>query len=98
MADTTQLEEVLTLALRLSPGERLRLVERVVSSVERDIEAPPANEQQPEEHWGQGLVRLLQELGPIEMVNPEIEDPVEWVQEQRRKDAERLKPYWDGEK
>ena len=37
MAHTTQLEEALALALQLPPGDRLRLVERVVASVEREI-------------------------------------------------------------
>jgi hypothetical protein len=29
------------------------------------------------------------------MKNPEIEDPVEWVNEQRRQDNERLNSSWD---
>ena len=87
-------EEVLALALRLAPKERLQLIEEMAFSVEADFEpAPP----EPEPHWGQSLVRLLTEPSPIEMANPEIEDPVEWVKEQRRKDAERLQSYWDDE-
>ncbi len=86
--------EILQQARTLSTQERKELVKLLVDSL--DVEKPTADE--PEEHWGQSLVRLLTELGPIEMANPEIEDPVEWVQEQRRQDAERLKPYWDGEK
>ena len=37
MGHTTQLEEALALALKLPPGERLQLVERVVASVEHEI-------------------------------------------------------------
>jgi len=77
MNTTTSLEEALALALKLAPKERLQLIERVASSVEREIEAVPSGEEQPEEHWGHNLLRLLDELGPIEMSYPEIEDPVE---------------------
>jgi hypothetical protein len=31
--------------------------------------------------------------GPIEFVDPHIEDPVEWVKAQRQKEQDRLKPY-----
>jgi hypothetical protein len=86
--------EIMEQAQTLSPQERKELVKLLVDSL--DVGKPDSDEV--EEHWGQSLVRLLHELGPIEMANPEIEDPVEWVQEQRRKDAQRLKPYWDGEK
>jgi len=94
MRDTIQLEEVLTLALRLSPGERLRLVERVVSSVERDIEMPPVSEQQPEEHWGQSLNRLLDTLDMSEWQSPEFDDPVEWLKQQREQEYRRRVGDW----
>ncbi|MEO8396940.1 MAG: hypothetical protein ABI700_28350 [Chloroflexota bacterium] len=86
--------EILKQAQTLSPQERKELVKFLVDSL--DASAQPQDE--PQEHWGQSLVRLLDELGPIELVDPEITDPVEWVKEQRRKEADRLKPYWDGEK
>jgi hypothetical protein len=84
MNTTTPLEEALALALKLAPKERLQLIERVASSVERDIEAVPEGESQPEKHWGKNLLRLLDELGPIELDHPEIEDPVEWVKKIRQ--------------
>ncbi|MEO1287460.1 MAG: hypothetical protein AAFV93_06800 [Chloroflexota bacterium] len=34
-------------------------------------------------HWGQSLVNLVNEIEPIEMLYPEIEDPVEWVKHRR---------------
>jgi hypothetical protein len=74
------------------------LVEQIVASVERDIEAPSAGEQQPEEHWGQSLVRLINSLDLSEWEALEIENPVEWVKSIRRTDQDRLRPYWDGEK
>lgn len=83
--EVAQLEEALSIALRLSPADRLRLVEKVISSVGRELEAAPSDQAPPEEHWGQSLNRLLEELGPIDLVDPEIEDPVEWVRSQREK-------------
>ncbi|HRF96205.1 MAG TPA: hypothetical protein PLZ51_13460 [Aggregatilineales bacterium] len=47
---------------------------------------------------GAELVVMLKKMGPIELVDPEIEDPVEWLEAQRQKEADRLKPYWDGDK
>ncbi len=89
---TVELQDVLNLALQLSTREKMRLIEQIASSVE---EALPAQETVSSDHWGQSLNRLLQELGPIDMNNPEIDDPVEWVKEQRRQDSERLNPSWD---
>ncbi len=44
MTDMTQLDKALALALKLSPKERIRLIEQVASSVERDIESPAPRE------------------------------------------------------
>jgi|SRR5450432_81616 len=52
----------------------------------------------PHPRTGTEIAALLAEMEPIELVDPEITDPVEWVKAQRRKDSGRLKPYWDGDK
>jgi hypothetical protein len=83
MDNTAPLDEALTLALKLSPKERIQLIERVAVSIERDMEVPPSTEEQPQEHWGKALNQLMDEIGPIEMKYPEIEDPVEWVKHLR---------------
>ncbi|MDX2136477.1 MAG: hypothetical protein SF123_00155 [Chloroflexota bacterium] len=97
MNTTTSLEEALALALKLAPKERLQLIERVASSVEREIEAPPSSDEQPEEHWGKALNRLMDEIGPIEMKYPEIEDPVEWVKHLRAEERRRRLGDWGEE-
>jgi hypothetical protein len=97
MNTAPSLEEALALALRLAPKERLQLIEQVASSVERDLETVPSTEEQPDEHWGKSLNRLMDEIGPIEMVYPEIEDPVEWVKAQRQKRRDKLRPSRDRE-
>jgi hypothetical protein len=94
MNTTTSLEEALALALKLAPRERLQLIERVASSVEREIEAPDSDEEQPDQHWGKALNRLMDEIGPIEMKYPEIEDPVEWVKHIRAEERRRRLGDW----
>jgi hypothetical protein len=51
----------------------------------------------PKSQTGAEIVAMLEQMEPIEFVDPEIEDPVEWVKAQRKKQADRLKPYWDVE-
>jgi hypothetical protein len=95
---TVSLDEALALALKLAPKERLQLIERVASSIERDLESTTLDKPQPEGHWGQNLLRLLDELGPIELIHPEIEDPVEWVKQIRREqDRKRLGDWGEQE-
>ena len=95
MGHTTQLEEALALALKLPPGERLRLVERVVASVEHEITRDMPSTQTPAEHWGQALNRLVDALDLSDWEAFEINDPVEWVKALRRHDELRLDPYWN---
>lgn len=87
MNTSAELEDALTLALRLAPRDRLKLIERVAASVEDALSTP--HEPPATEHWGQSLLRLLDEIGPIELVHPEIEDPVEWLKTLRRDGRER---------
>ncbi|MBC7872260.1 MAG: hypothetical protein H7Y09_15555 [Chitinophagaceae bacterium] len=84
MTDMTQLDEALALALKLSPKERIRLIEQVASSVERDIEVPAPSEG----HWGQGVNALFDSLDMSEWEAVEMDDPVVWV-EQLRTDERR---------
>lgn len=43
-----ELENVVALALKLPPKERLQLIERIASSVEQEFEPAPSQNQ----HWG----------------------------------------------
>jgi hypothetical protein len=69
--------------------ERLKLIERVAASVEDEIPASAAAGEMSAGHWGQNLLQLLDEIGPVELVHPEIEDPVEWVKTLRREERAR---------
>lgn len=49
------------------------------------LDVPPEQKSaELQKHWEKDLLRLLDELGPIELVHPEIEDPVEWVKQIRK--------------
>jgi hypothetical protein len=73
----------------MSVAEVLKQI-RVMSREERDqllaeIQSMQAQSEptRTEGHWGQNLLRLLNEMPPIELAHPEIEDAVEWVQTMR---------------
>jgi hypothetical protein len=77
--------EVLEQAKALKPSERKELVKLLIDT----LYSPPEQQSEgPVEHWGKSLNQLLDTIGPIELMYPEIEDPVEWVEhlraEQRR--------------
>lgn len=95
MNTAIQLEEALALALKLAPKERLQLIERVAASVERDLEAEVSGAETSEEPWGKKLVQMMDEIGEIDMVHPEIEDATEWVKQIRRDQDERRGLDWD---
>jgi len=95
MDEPTLLNEALALALKLSPKERVQLIERVASSVERDIELAPSSEEPVAGHWGKNLMRLMDELGPVQLVHPEIDDPVEWVRQIRREQENHRGLDWE---
>ncbi len=96
MNESALLDEALALALKLSPKERIRLIERVASSVEREIDTP--HEDTADEPWGQSLVKLIKSLDMSDWEAIEMETPAAWLKDLRREDEARLKPYWDGEK
>lgn len=81
--------EILSEAKSLSWDERKELAKLLIDTLET----------QPTNQWktGEEIVALLEAIDPIEFVDPEITDPVEWVKAQRRKRVEKLKPYRDGE-
>jgi hypothetical protein len=81
--------EILEQAKALSPQERQELA-RLLIEIDSDKPAIQAK-------TGAEIVALIQSMEPIEFVDSDIEDPVEWVKAQRRKRQEKLKPYRDGD-
>jgi hypothetical protein len=82
--------DILDQAKALSPQERKELAKLLIDTLDTGETA-----HQPK--TGAEIVALLQTMQPIEFVDPDIEDPVEWVKAQRRKRANQLKPYRDGD-
>ena len=82
--------DILDQAKALSPQERKELAKLLIDTLD-------AGETAHQPKTGAEIVALLQTMQPIEFVDPDIEDPVEWVKAQRRKRANQLKPYRDGD-
>jgi hypothetical protein len=88
--------EILEQAKALSLQERKELTKLLVDTL--DVETVVASEEHSKEHWGQSLKRLMDEVGTIELLYPEIEDPVEWVKHLRSVERKRRLGEWsDGE-
>lgn len=78
--------DILEQVKALSSEERKELAKRVIDMID-DPQTPSAAESS--EHWGKALNKLLDEIGPIDMLYPEIEDPVEWVKHLREENHRR---------
>lgn len=87
MNNSLVFDEALNLVLGLSRAERLSLLVKLAVSLEEPKASNPH----------EGLLALLEAEGPVEFVNPEITDPVDWVNAQRQKESERLRAYWESE-
>jgi hypothetical protein len=82
--------EILEQAKALSAEERKELAKLLIDTLDTGETVSHAK-------TGAEIVAMLETIDPIEFVDPQIEDPVEWVKAQRQKRAEKLKPYRDGE-
>jgi L-lactate utilization protein LutC len=78
------LTEILEQVKALSQAEREELLTELQEMQNKSAAQEAA---QPEQEWGKALNRLLNEMGSVELLYPEIDDPVEWVQ--RLRDDER---------
>jgi putative addiction module component (TIGR02574 family) len=90
MSESGLLNEALALALKLSPKERIQLVEYIAASLEREFDTPPSSE----EHWGQALNRLLDALDTSDWEALDIDDAVNWVKKQREEETKRRLGDW----
>ena len=90
MATTTLLEDAMDIVSKMKPQEHLQLIERVASSLEQELK--PAIE--PDPHWGQKVVDLINSLDMSEWEALPIEDSLDWVKSLREQEAARLDKYW----
>jgi hypothetical protein len=86
--------DLLDKAKALSPQERKELAKLLIDTLDVPSEQKPDKS---EEHWGKNLLHLLDELGPIDLIHPEIEDPVEWVKQIRREQRQKRPGDWGEE-
>lgn len=90
MTVTEILEQVKT----LSRQERKELAKLLIDMMDMPDTVPT---DEPKEHWGKSLNKLLDEVGPIEFKYPEIEDPVEWVKQLRKEQHQKRLGDWGEE-
>ena len=86
------LTEILEQAKSLSLYERRELAKMLIDSL--DVGEPILPPVEEDEHWGKNLLRLLDEVGPIDLMYPEIKDPVEWVKQIRQDQQQRRLGDW----
>lgn len=82
------IQTILEQAKALSVAERKELTKLLIDTLdvgETAIAAPKTGEE---------IVAMIEASEPVAFVDEHIEDPVEWVAEQRRKEEARLKPCW----
>ena len=84
--------EILEQAKALSLQERKELTKLLVDTL--DIEITITSDELHREHWGQSLKQLMDEVGSIELLYPEIEDPTEWVKHLRSESRKRRLGEW----
>ncbi|MCU0476610.1 MAG: hypothetical protein MUC99_10970 [Anaerolineae bacterium] len=84
------LSEALTLALRLSPKERLYLISRVASSVEQVLEETTHTEP-----WGQRAERLIEQLDTSAWQDLDIPDVTTWLHQLRDEERKQRGRDWD---
>lgn len=65
----------------LTPQERKELAKLLIDSL--DVPNAISTDAMEREHWGKSLNRMMEEIGEIELLYPEIEDSVEWVKHLR---------------
>lgn len=85
------INEILEQVKTLSPQERKELAKMLIDLMDAPQQVKAAES---EEHWGKNLLQLLDEVGPIDLIYPEIEDPVEWVKQIRRDQQQKRLGDW----
>lgn len=77
----TSLEHAIDIALKLSPQEQAQLLEQIASHLANQILQKTTSPDE-ESHWGKKVWAVLEQLDTSDWAD--IDDPVEWVKEQRR--------------
>ena len=75
----TTIDELYAQVNALPPDQRATLIARLL----HDTTPDDASDNQLS--WGQNLVRLIESMPPIQLIDDHIDDPVAWVNAQRAK-------------
>lgn len=93
--NATRLEAALSLALNLSPQDRLKLVEQVVSSVENDMAVEqPLSISPTTGQWGVEVIALLNQLDLTEWEHLDMPNVGDWVHQLRHEESEHHARAW----
>src|SRR5579859_5061026 len=88
-------EEALSMALRLSPVDRLKLVERVVSSVESEMSVGEQSDTSTGSGtWGAEVIALLDQLDLTDWEQMDMPDVGEWVRQLRHQESSHNERFW----
>lgn len=92
------LTEIFQQARTLTVHERKELVKLLVDTLDalQPMQSDSPSEADTGLKTGAEIVALLEHMPPVDLVDPDITDPVAWVQAQRHKETDRLQPYWEG--
>lgn len=88
--------EIFQQARLLSMEQRKQLAKILIDTLDGD-EVNEAATYQSSPKTGAEIAAMLEAMEPVEFVDNDIDDPVEWVKMQRQKEADRLKKYWNNE-
>ena len=76
------------------------LIERYMSelnSAPDSMSSSTSPDTQEHKHWGREVLALLDQRAEITWEPPDTDDPVEWVKEQRRRQAKHRGTNWSDE-
>jgi len=78
--------ELLNQAMTLSPQERKELAKLLIDT----LDVPEDQHLMEQPKTGAEIAAMLRSMEPIAFIDPQIEDPVEWVKAQRSKRSDKL--------
>lgn len=96
-----RLDDVLALAYRLTPLEKIKLVKQMADALAQEpvlttnavtVPMPPA-----EQHWGKELIAFLHTLDLSDWQAIDMPDVVEWVKQQRAEQDRKRGILWEDE-
>lgn len=96
-----QFDDVLALAYRLSPLEKVKLVKRMADALEHEpvlaIDTPSPMLASSEQTWGQQALALLDTFDTNDWQAIDMPDVVEWVKQQRAQQDKQRGLIWENE-